>query len=468
MFRVDVAVAATLLMITASVSSAAAAGLSFGDPKALNTNAEADTGSDSNPAIAGDGAGNYVVVWESTDSLRGTIDGDSDILVTRSSDAGVTWSEPASLAPYAKTDISHDSAPTILTDGKGIWAVAWSSNNSLGDKIGDDVDTLIAYSTDNGATWTAPTALYPSAAQDRIAESSPTLATDGHGNWGAAFVARTLEQEPGASVQRNIFTTFRKNGESAWSDPVQLNPVLPPEPANDHTSASIGVDEKGNWLVVWRRVIGVKADFYAARSNDTGETWSQPRTVNSAVGATSSNYGSIIRTDGKNWATVWVSGYSEGGRLGKDRDVVFAHSTDAGATWSRTREVNQDAATDSRSSNDELPAVATGGGGWIVVWSHQQSDGSGEGGSDNDLRASVSADGLTWSPPVAVNNDQADDQSHDLGAGVAGDAAGNWVVVWARATQIPSQYGTDRDLFFAIGKGSAANPKDAVDLARKQ
>ena len=55
----------------------------------LNTNAATDSGGeDWFPQVASDGAGNWVAVWYSGDSLGGTIGTDNDILVARSSDDG--------------------------------------------------------------------------------------------------------------------------------------------------------------------------------------------------------------------------------------------------------------------------------------------------------------------------------------------------------------------------------------------
>jgi hypothetical protein len=56
-------------------------GASWTAPAALNTNATDDSGDDSRPQITIDGGGSWVVVWDSADSLGGTIGTDSDILV---------------------------------------------------------------------------------------------------------------------------------------------------------------------------------------------------------------------------------------------------------------------------------------------------------------------------------------------------------------------------------------------------
>jgi Neuraminidase (sialidase) len=54
----------------------------------------------------------------------------------------------------------------VTTDGAGNWVAVWHSADSLGDTIGEDADILVARSTDGGATWTAPVALNTNAASD--------------------------------------------------------------------------------------------------------------------------------------------------------------------------------------------------------------------------------------------------------------------------------------------------------------
>src|SRR5262245_51486845 len=56
-----------------------------------------------NSSVATDGAGHWVAVWHSTDTLQGRSGRDYDILVARSIDNGVTWSAPALLNTNATT-----------------------------------------------------------------------------------------------------------------------------------------------------------------------------------------------------------------------------------------------------------------------------------------------------------------------------------------------------------------------------
>jgi hypothetical protein len=158
-------------------------------PAPLNTNAATDSGSDAAPKVTTDGAGNWVAVWHSNDSLDGTnIWLDYDILVARSTDNGTTWTAPAALNTNAATDSGDDYLPQVTTDGGGNWVAVWHSDENLfdpnlGDYIGTDRDILVARSPDNGATWTAPAAVNTNAATDSGGDSAPQVTTDGGGNW---------------------------------------------------------------------------------------------------------------------------------------------------------------------------------------------------------------------------------------------------------------------------------------------
>ncbi|MCH8149003.1 MAG: exo-alpha-sialidase, partial [Planctomycetes bacterium] len=90
-------------------------GMPITSPEALNTNAGTDSGADENPQVTTDGDGNWVAVWTSRDSLGSTIGFDSDILVSRSSDNGATWTDAEALNDFANSDSSLDRFPQVTT-----------------------------------------------------------------------------------------------------------------------------------------------------------------------------------------------------------------------------------------------------------------------------------------------------------------------------------------------------------------
>ena len=69
--------------------------------------------------VTTDGAGNWVAVWTSNESLGGLTGSEGDILVSRSTVAGVSWTDAAALNSDAASDSGFDFAPQVATDGAG-------------------------------------------------------------------------------------------------------------------------------------------------------------------------------------------------------------------------------------------------------------------------------------------------------------------------------------------------------------
>lgn len=153
----------------------------FTSPAALNTNADIDVGLDFVPQISTDGAGTWIAVWYSMDSLGDTIGTDRDILFAVSTDAGQSWTDPSPLNSSAATDTEDDRAPQITTDGLGTWIATWSSEDSLGDTIGTDQDIMYSISTDAGQSWSVQAPLNSNAASSDGDDANPDITTDGIG-----------------------------------------------------------------------------------------------------------------------------------------------------------------------------------------------------------------------------------------------------------------------------------------------
>jgi hypothetical protein len=184
-------------------------GASWSTPQALNANAATDSGADRYPRVSTDGYGNWVAVWYSPESLGGTIGTDNDILVARSTDNGASWSAPQALNTNAASDSGHDEFPQVTTNGGGNWAAVWHSDDNLGGTIGTDFDILLARSTDNGASWSAPQSLNANAASDSGSDESPQVTTDGAGNWVAVWystenLAATIGTDYDILVARSV------------------------------------------------------------------------------------------------------------------------------------------------------------------------------------------------------------------------------------------------------------------------
>ena len=136
------------------------------------------------PEVTMDGSGRCVAVWQTDDELDGTAGTDYDLLVSHSFNRGVDWSPAVLLNTNGTTDSGDDKLPFVATDRLGHWVAVWHSWDSLEDTIGTESDILMSLSTNNGAIWTAPSALNTDAATDTVSNDRfPHLVTDGTGRW---------------------------------------------------------------------------------------------------------------------------------------------------------------------------------------------------------------------------------------------------------------------------------------------
>src|SRR4029453_10217195 len=181
------------------------------------------------------------------------------IVVARSSDDGATWTAPAPLrsGPIAR----GDTFPHIATDHAGTWLVVWGSYEA---SAGFSIHA--ARSMDAGATW-SPTVL-GHASRTSVLEL-PRVASDRGGRWIVAW-----ESPDGIEVARS-----GDNGTS-WSAPVLVH-------KNDTESNGEFPDVAGNgngtFVVVWwppptayphAPPPEVGGAVLGARSTDGGVWWS--------------------------------------------------------------------------------------------------------------------------------------------------------------------------------------------------
>lgn len=113
--------------------------------------AHIDDESDTQPSIASDRRGNWLIAWVSGGSRKKGGRKDHDILFVHSTDNGRTWSAPAEIHSYAKTDRGKDVGPAVAVGDDGTWIVTWRSSENLGGRIGTDPDIFIVTSQKIGS-----------------------------------------------------------------------------------------------------------------------------------------------------------------------------------------------------------------------------------------------------------------------------------------------------------------------------
>jgi hypothetical protein len=348
-------------------------GVTWSAAAALNTNAAGDSGADIDPQLATDGQGVWIAVWGSFDSLGDTINTDQDVLYARSTNNGASWSAPAALNSNAAGDLGWDWTPVIVNDGAGVWITIWRSNDTLNDTVEVDDDIFFSRSTDSGVGWSAVATLNTNAATDSGTDWYPDIATDGQGRWVAVWesldtLGDTIDDDNDILVSRS------ENGGATWTAPAALNTNAAGD-AGDDLRPQATTDRQGNWIAVWESTnelspsTGGDDDIHFARSTDLGASWTDPAALNSNA-ATDSGDDTIaqLTTDGHgHWIAHWQSLETFGGTLGADHDILYALSENNGIDWTLQGALNTNAANDS--GNDNLSQLTTDGeGAWIAVW----------------------------------------------------------------------------------------------------
>jgi hypothetical protein len=215
----------------------------------------------------------------------------NEMLVSRSTNGGQTWSAPVSLQRDGAAGFNDKNTLTAdPTDPRFVYAV-WNRLDAAGNG-----PTLLARSTDAGVSWEPTRTIYTPLASGGV---SQTL--------GNRIVVITEGADSGTLI--NVFT--------------QIDTVA------GQSQAMV-------------RVI---------RSGDKGLTWSEPITVNSlqAVGTRDGATGAAVR-DGAILPTVtvgagsnvWVAWQDARFNAGQHDAIALSRSPDAGRTWNEPRAVNKD------------------------------------------------------------------------------------------------------------------------------
>jgi hypothetical protein len=299
----------------------------------------------------------------------------------------------------------------------------------------------LQWSLDGGRTWERSSLPLPDG-KDRPFGPDAAFGPDG-----TVYVVYVNLEGPG-NVPDNLWLTTSSDGGRSLRAPVRVAGRLTFQPR-------LAVDRSGTVHVTWLqaadvgllRLVGSPNPVVASRSTDGGRTFSPPTTVSDParerVGAASpaiDSQGELVvlyqdfKGDRRDFENL------EGPPWEEPFALVLTRSSDGGRSFSKGVEVDSGLVPTRRFLVflPEFPSVATGPEGVIyVAW------GDGRNG-DEDVFVRRSGDGgLTWEPPVRVNDNRRGDGTTQYLPRVAVAPDGRVDVVFLDRRQDPEDVMTD-------------------------
>lgn len=366
MVRPSLRAVAALAASSAAISAALAAGPGFSPQVRVGFT----TGDQWEPAIAVDDAGHVFVLYPQYGGVPGCASCPSPTMVLlRSGDGGGTWEPPRIMGTPGSGQFDAQIV-VDAADGSTVYA-SWLQNNKS--------DTVVARSSDAGATWSIVVADHTNAGTDK-----PALAARGND----VYVGFNHSQKVWVSASHDGGATFtareiRPNAKLGWS-----------------LAGGAAVGPEGNVYFGWAGYSqngGAKGpvNLYVSRSTDGGVTWTNTVLAVSGAPPDCSAFecgwaylGAQVTVAVDRGGTVYAL-WNAGVQDKAPERVFFSRSTNAGATWSAPAQVS----TAPAGVNHNFPALATGAAGDVrAFWMDDRS-----GGAWNVYARRSSDRGTTWS-----------------------------------------------------------------------
>lgn len=390
----------------------AAPAVAIGSETRVNTTT---TGDQSAPAVAMDGSGDYVVVWQSADASGLGIFGQ------RYSRYGVT---EGSEFPVNSITAGDQSQPTVAIDSSGAFVVAWSSSDGSG---------LGVYARRFDASGVAQGADFRINTYTTNDQQSPSVAMDANGNfvvgWQSTNQGRVSPYGDVADIEAQRYDSTGTKVGSEFRVNVQTT-------SNEH-SPSVSMNASGEFAFAW--VSQDFNNFIDPFPHISAERYAANGTVTTSEYEMGFGYHGqkdpqvAIDSTGDFVSTFW----------GYQNDVMDS-PIEGGVRAAVSTDTNNNIAVNTfQTGTQSFPSVAAGGNGdFVITWESQNQDGSGDGIYRQEYDSSLNPVGGEMRVNAITTGGQG-------APAVAADANGDYVIVFQSDGQDGSGQGIYSQQFFA-------------------
>ncbi|MFA6239445.1 MAG: exo-alpha-sialidase [Candidatus Hydrogenedentales bacterium] len=307
-------------------------------------------------STATNGAGAWVIVWGSSANVLGS-GTDVDVFFCRSTDDGVTWSEPALLLSDMTADSIDEMYPSIAF-GNGAWVVAWHGGN-----------IQAARSTDDGVSWSGRVQVNSQSGSDTLFAAYAKTATDGHGTWVVCWYF--LEHIGGLSVKGGMHASVSTNNGVSWGTRAVLQADAITSTEFPVLTDALVFSGAGTWIAAWGSnntlggTIGADPDILYSVGTNNGTSWSLPSALShTASGDGEDSYPTLASDGSGNVILVWQSLATHDLETDTSSDLFAVRSSNYGSTWSPMTLVT---AGELANTAHEYPSIATDKrGNWMI------------------------------------------------------------------------------------------------------